>query len=76
MVIPGSILKPKMMEKRVSLPAPMMMITTIGAIATIGLAGIILGPLFATLLVSKYRPLISQMKVMKGDMVPIQTGNS
>ncbi len=69
MVIPGSILKPKMMGKRISLPAPMMMIAIIGAIAAIGLAGIILGPLFASLLVSGYRLLITQIKVMKGDLL-------
>lgn len=49
MFIPGTLLKPKMMGKRVSLPAPMMMIAIIGAIATVGLPGIILGPLFAAL---------------------------
>ncbi len=68
MFIPGSVLKPKMMGKRVSLPAPMMMIAIIGAIATIGIAGIILGPLFATLLVSGYRLLIAQVKLMRGDI--------
>lgn len=68
MFLPGSILKPKMMGKRISLPAPMMMIAIIGAIATIGLTGIILGPLFATLLVSGYRLLIVQMKAMKGEI--------
>ena len=66
MFIPGSILRPKMMGKRISLPAPMMMIAIIGAIATVGLSGIILGPLFASLLVSGYRLLITQMKTMKG----------
>jgi predicted PurR-regulated permease PerM len=65
--IPSSILKPKMMGRRVSLPAPMMMISILGAISVIGLPGVILGPLFAALLVSGYRLLITQMKVIKED---------
>lgn len=68
MFIPGNILKPRMMGKRISLPAPMMLIAILGAMATIGLPGIILGPLFASLLVSGYRMLIIQMKVMKGEL--------
>lgn len=67
--IPTSILKPKMMGRRVSLPAPMMMIAILGAITAIGLPGVILGPLFAALLVSGYRLLIAQMKVIKEDQL-------
>jgi predicted PurR-regulated permease PerM len=66
--LPSSILKPKMMGRRVSLPASMMMIAIIGAITVIGLPGVILGPLFAALLVSGYRLLITQMKVIKEDL--------
>lgn len=68
MFLPGSILKPKMMGKRVSLPAPMMMIAIIGAITVIGIPGVILGPLFAALLVSGYRLFITHMKAIKEDV--------
>ncbi|MDD1723979.1 MAG: AI-2E family transporter [Methanospirillum sp.] len=62
--LPGSILKPKMMGKRVSLPASMLMIAIIGGITAVGISGVILGPLFAALFVSGYRLMIAQMKTI------------
>ncbi len=53
--------RPKMMGKRVAIHPVLMMIGLFGGLALFGLIGVILGPLFAALLVSAYELLIAQL---------------
>jgi predicted PurR-regulated permease PerM len=54
--------RPKMMGKRTAIHPVLMMIGLFGGLALFGLLGVILGPLFAALLVSAYELLIAQLR--------------
>lgn len=54
--------RPKMMGKRMAIHPVLMMIGLFGGLALFGLLGVILGPLFAALLVSAYELLIAQLR--------------
>jgi len=54
--------RPKMMGKRVAIHPVLMMIGLFGGLALFGITGVILGPLFAALLVSAYELLIAQLR--------------
>jgi len=57
--------RPKMMGKRMAIHPILMMIGLFGGLALFGLLGVILGPLFAALLVSAYELLIAQLRLGK-----------
>ena len=63
--IPASIVRPRLMGKRVSIHPVLMMIGIIGGISVMGFIGLILGPLFIALLVSSYQILIDQLTFVK-----------
>jgi predicted PurR-regulated permease PerM len=63
--IPASIVRPRLMGKRVSIHPVLMMIGIIGGISIMGIIGLILGPLFIALLVSSYQILIDQLTLLK-----------
>ncbi len=71
--IPASIVRPRLMGRRVSIHPVLMMIGIIGGISIMGITGLILGPLFIALLVSSYQILIDQLTIIKnraGEPVP------
>jgi predicted PurR-regulated permease PerM len=68
--IPASIIRPRLMGKRVSIHPVLMMIGIIGGISIMGFTGLILGPLFIALLVSSYQILIDQLTLLKAQAAP------
>jgi predicted PurR-regulated permease PerM len=70
--IPGSLVRSKLMGKRIGIHPVIMMIGIIGGISVMGMIGLILGPLFIALLVSSYQILIDQLTRIKNmDAEPI-----
>ncbi len=63
--IPGSLIRSKLMGKRIGIHPVIMMIGIIGGISVMGMIGLILGPLFIALLVSSYQILIDQLTIIK-----------
>ncbi len=59
--------RPKMMGKRTAIHPVLMMIGLFGGLALFGLIGVILGPVFAALLVSAYELLIAQLRTEKNE---------
>ncbi len=57
--------RPKMMGKRVAIHPILMMIGLFGGLALFGITGVILGPVFAALLVSAYELLVAQLRIGK-----------
>jgi predicted PurR-regulated permease PerM len=67
--LPGSYIRAKLMGKRVAIHSLLLMIGIIGGISVMGIPGLIFGPFFLALLISAYKILIDQMKMVK------ETGN-
>jgi predicted PurR-regulated permease PerM len=63
--IPGSLVRSKLMGKRMGIHPVIMMIGIIGGISVMGIIGLILGPLFIALLISSYQILIDQLTRIK-----------
>ena len=63
--------RPKMMGKRTAIHPVLMMIGLFGGLALFGLLGVILGPLFAALLVSAYELLIAQLRSGKEEAIAV-----
>ena len=63
--LPGSYIRAKLMGKRVAIHSLLLMIWIIGGISVMGIPGLIFGPFFLALLISAYRILIDQMKMVK-----------
>jgi len=63
--LPGSYIRAKLMGKRVAIHSLLLMIGIIGGISVMGIPGLIFGPFFLALLISAYRILIDQMKMVK-----------
>jgi predicted PurR-regulated permease PerM len=63
--IPGSLVRPKLMGRRIGIHPVLMMIGIIGGISIMGMIGLILGPLFIALLISSYQILIDQLTLIK-----------
>jgi predicted PurR-regulated permease PerM len=63
--LPGSYIRAKLMEKRVAIHPLLLMIGIIGGISVMGIPGLIFGPFFLALLISAYKILIDQMKMIK-----------
>jgi len=63
--IPGTVVRSKLTGKRVAIHPILLMVGIIGGIAIMGIPGLILGPLFITLLISGYKILIDQIKMVK-----------
>jgi predicted PurR-regulated permease PerM len=57
--------RPRMMGSRVAIHPVLMMIGIFGGLAILGIIGLILGPLFVSLLVSAYQLLIDQLRYVK-----------
>ncbi len=63
--IPGSLVRSRLMGKRIGIHPVIMMIGIIGGISIMGMSGLILGPLFIALLISSYLILIEQLTRLK-----------
>jgi predicted PurR-regulated permease PerM len=63
--IPGSLVRSRLMGKRIGIHPVIMMIGIIGGISIMGMIGLILGPLFIALLISSYLILIEQLTRIK-----------
>ncbi len=63
--VPGSLVRSRLMGKRIGIHPVIMMIGIIGGISIMGMIGIIIGPLFIALLVSSYLILIDQLTRIK-----------
>ena len=63
--IPGSLVRSRLMGKRIGIHPVIMMIGIIGGISIMGMIGLILGPLFIALLISSYLILIEQLTRLK-----------
>lgn len=63
--IPGSLVRSRLMGKRIGIHPVIMMIGIIGGISIMGMIGLILGPLFIALLISSYMILIDMLTSMK-----------
>jgi predicted PurR-regulated permease PerM len=63
--IPGSLVRSKLMGKRIGIHPVIMMIGIIGGISIMGMVGLIIGPLFIALLISSYLILIEQPTLIK-----------
>ncbi|MDD1712986.1 MAG: AI-2E family transporter [Methanoregulaceae archaeon] len=63
--IPGTLVKSKLMGNRVAIHPILLMVGIIGGISIMGIPGLILGPLFIALLISGYKILIDQVKMVK-----------
>jgi predicted PurR-regulated permease PerM len=63
--IPGSLVRSKLMGKRIGIHPVIMMIGIIGGISIMGMVGLIIGPLFIALLISSYLILIEQLTRIK-----------
>lgn len=59
--VPGSLVRSRLMGKRIGIHPVIMMIGIIGGISIMGMIGLIIGPLFIALLVSSYLILIDQL---------------
>ncbi|WP_317064140.1 AI-2E family transporter [Methanoculleus caldifontis] len=59
--------RPKMMGRRMAIHPVLMMIGLFGGLALFGIIGVILGPLFAALLVSAYELLVVQLRAGKSE---------
>jgi predicted PurR-regulated permease PerM len=71
--VPGSLVRSKLMGKRIGINPVIMMIGIIGGISIMGMIGLILGPLFIALLISSYLILIDQLtriKLTTGEPAP------
>ena len=63
--IPGSLVRSRLMGKRIGIHPVIMMIGIIGGISIMGMIGLIIGPLFIALLISSYLILIEQLTRIK-----------
>ena len=68
--LPGSYIRARLMGKRVAIHPILLMVGIIGGISVMGIPGLIFGPFFLALLISAYKILIDQMKMVK------ETGNT
>jgi predicted PurR-regulated permease PerM len=68
--IPGSLVRSRLMGKRIGIHPVIMMIGIIGGISIMGMIGLILGPLFIALLMSSYLILIDMLTRMKATTEP------
>lgn len=63
--LPGSYIRARLMGKRVAIHPILLMVGIIGGISLMGIPGLIFGPFFLALLISAYKILIDQMKMVK-----------
>jgi predicted PurR-regulated permease PerM len=67
--IPGSLVRSRLMGKRIGIHPVIMMMGIIGGISIMGMIGLILGPLFIALLISSYQILIDQLTIIKNTSI-------